>query len=621
MRRFLTVVIFATSSYLTVISQIPGRPNILWITCEDISPAWGCYGDTNAWTPNIDLLARDSYRFTQAFSNAPICAPARSTLITGIYATSLGTQNLRSEIPVPDELQTLPELLRDQGYYTTNNAKTDYNFNAEGRWDESSRKAHWRNGPEGTPFFSVFNFGITHEGHANTDVQEDTRSLTRLHDPRQMMLPPYYPDTEEFRSIVAHQYDLISVFDQEVGKLLKQLDEDGLLENTIIFVFSDHGFGLPRYKRWLYDTGLRVPFLLHVPKAFRHLCANLKERVVPHMVGFVDFAPTVLHLAGLEPTAMMEGQSFLGDEVKENELIYGYRDRADDVYEMSRSVYDGRYLYIRHFIPQNPYIQKALIFGDQKRSFKELNRLNLADQLPAEAKKMFARKDIEELYDLQEDPYELVNLANSAEYATILATRRVSLRNFMRKYRDSGLLNEGEMMIRAKGQSVYEMTHSPLFDVDGLILAAESVSPNANRDLLSEFLDSDDAGVRYWGLVAIDGVKTNLAQFKPALIKALEDSSVSNRVLAAQILISKLDYGKAIMILEEALMVEDEYLLLQVAIAIRQLGERAAPLLPMIKSLVYPRITGDIWGKYRSWSYPMFIGMALDQVILNCEGS
>lgn len=248
MRFFLiSVVIIIFFSACTQQQSEP--PNILWISAEDISPAWGCYGDKQATTPYIDQLAGQGYVFTQAFSNSPICSPARSTLITGIYATSLGTQNLRSEIPIPEELKILPELMIAEGYYTTNNTKTDYNFNSEGRWDENGNAAHWRNKPDGKPFFSVFNFGITHEGHANTYNPEDTKSLEQKHNTEDMILPPYFPDTKEFRKILANQYDLITVFDQEVGKLINQLKEDNLYDNTIIFVFSDHGYGLPRYKR------------------------------------------------------------------------------------------------------------------------------------------------------------------------------------------------------------------------------------------------------------------------------------------------------------------------------------------------------------------------------------
>ncbi len=358
--RILTFSIIIIIIYSSCTQQPTDPPNILWISAEDISPAWGCYGDEQATTPHIDELAGQGYVFTKAFSNAPICSPARSTLITGMYATSLGTQNLRSEIPVPEDLKILPELMSAQGYYTTNNSKTDYNFSPEGRWDENGNTAHWRNKPDGLPFFSVFNFGITHEGHANTYNPEDTKSLDQRHNAEDVILPPYFPDTREFRSILAHQYDLITVFDQEVGKLVNQLKEDNLYDNTIIFVFADHGYGLPRYKRWLYNTGIQVPFVLHVPEKYKDKVSNLTTGLVDQMVGFVDFTPTVLKLAGIERREMMEGKNFLGPNAISKNYIFGYRDRADDVYDMSRSVFDGRYLYIRNYMPQKPYIVSLL---------------------------------------------------------------------------------------------------------------------------------------------------------------------------------------------------------------------------------------------------------------------
>ena len=344
-------------------------PNILWISAEDIGPAWGCYGDQQATTPHIDALAHDGYVFTKAFSNAPIFAPARATLITGMYATSTGTQNLGSDIPMPSDLKILPELLSEQGYY---NSKTDYNFSPEGKWNDLGNKAHWRNTKELAPFFSVFNFGITHEGHANRFDPEDTETLSKKHDSDKMVVPPYFPNNDAFRKIMAHQYDLISVFDQEVGRLVSQLKEDGLFDNTIIFVFSDHGYGLPRYKRWLYDSGLRVPLVLHVPEKYKEFAADISKGEVEKMVAFVDFAPTVLNLSSTDIPDIMQGKPFLGSQAERKNYIFGYRDRADDVFDVIRSVFDGRYLYIRNYLPHRPYIQNALIFNKGKSSYDEL---------------------------------------------------------------------------------------------------------------------------------------------------------------------------------------------------------------------------------------------------------
>jgi len=595
-------------------------PNILWISCEDIGPAWGCYGDPYAATPHIDALADKGYTFTQAFSNAPICAPARSTLITGMYATSLGTQHLRSEIPVPTDLQILPELLSEAGYFTTNNSKTDYNFSPDGRWNENGNDAHWRNAPDGSPFFSVFNFGITHEGQTNRLDPELTASLDQHHDPDNAKLPPYFPETPKFQEVWAHMYDLISVFDQEVGKLVQQLKEDGLYENTIIFVFADHGFGLPRYKRWLYNSGLQVPLVLHVPDTYQDLAANLSMGQIDQMVGFVDFAPTMLTLAGADIPDRMEGKNFLGNTAVDKPFIYGYRDRADDCYDVARSIYDGRYLYVRHFMPHKPYIQNAVIFNKGKNSYEELFRLKEENELPPEAQDMFSRKPVEEVYDLTSDPYELNNLIESEELSSVITQLRTNLFDWMREHHDTGLLNEGEMMLRAKAWgSVYEMARNPdAFDVEKVLEAAQQVGTLQNAEEAIIYLNSDDAAVRYWGLVALDAFEGELAPQRSILQNLLEDDSPSVAMLAAEILIKRLDDQMAYTTLKKILRSDDEPVVLQAAISIRQLGEKAKPLIPLIQDEIMPRYSGNIWDRYRSWSYPMFIGMALDQTQINC---
>lgn len=618
MKTYVTYISFLSLLFTACNPKPVDSPNILWITCEDISPAWGCYGDEQATTPNIDGIASKGHVFTQAFSNAPICAPARSTLITGIYATSLGTQNLRSEIPVPDDLKILPELLKQKGYFTTNNAKTDYNFSAEGRWDESSRSAHWRNRNGDRPFFSVFNFGITHEGHANSNKEEDTRSLDVLHDPNRMNLPPYLPETEEFRKIMAHQYDLITVFDQEVGKLLNQLEEDGLRENTLVFIFSDHGYGLPRHKRWLYHTGLQVPFVLYIPDQYKKHLRSL-EPEVDDLVAFVDFAPTVLDVVGIDRPMQMEGQSFLNRSSRDKKYIFGFRDRADDVYDMSRSVYDGRYLYIRHFMPHRPYIDNAVIFNKGKRSFEELFRLRDLDKLSVEALKLFAPKPAEELYDLQKDPAELINIIHDDKSEQTVTLLRAKMRDHMLETFDTGLLNEGDMMERAGNTSVYAMmrgVHGP--DLVATLESANQVNMVQKLDQVTPYLQHEDAAVRFWALTALDAHDGEIKEIERHAVPHLTDPSQPNQVLAAEILLKRGEYPDAIVTLSDALDKEPGPMLLQTAISLRQIGARAKPLAAKIENEVYPKIEGDVWGKYKSWIYPMFIGMALDQTLENC---
>lgn len=602
------------------VEKDPGPPNILWITHEDLSPIYGCYGDNYASTPNIDRLAESGYVFTSAFSNAPICAPARSTLITGMYATSLGTQHLRSEIPVPTEMKILPEILREAGYYTTNNVKTDYNFNHEGRWNESSNEAHWRNRPEGKPFFSVFNFMITHEGPTNALHGKDTEELETRHDPDKAHLPPYLPDSPRMREIWAHMYDLLSVFDLRVAELLDQLEEDGQRENTIIFVFSDHGNGLPGHKRWLKNAGLQVPFVLYVPDKYKHLAGNLTAQETDRMVSFVDFAPTVLTLACAGVPEMMEGRNFLGSDSKPKEYIYGYRDRADDCYDVARSVYNGRYLYVRHFMPQIPYFQNAIIFH-KGGSYEEINRLREKGMLPAGTRRMFERKSAEQLFDLVNDPWEQNNLIDNEELGDLVEDLRGKLNSWMLDHYDTGMFNEGEMMVRASDHhsSVYEMARKyTRAGFSEIVKAAQMVDKVNDPTDLIPFLESDDSAVRYWALIALDAFEGDIDVVESHLTGLLEDSSCSVAGKAAEIRVKRNNDPGALKILEKILKHDYEPVVLQAAINVRHLGTKAEPLIPAIQDEIMPLYSGDVWGRYKNWGYPMFIGMALDQTMINC---
>ncbi len=598
-------------------SELP-PPNILWITCEDISSALGCYGDDYARTPVLDRLAGEGVRYTRAFATAPICAPARSTLISGVYATTMGTQHLRSDIPMPEDFRILPEYLRDVGYFCSNNAKTDYNFDFTGRWDDQGNEAHWRNRPEGQPFFSVFNYGITHEGPTNRLDPSETAVLRQRHDPDMAELPPYFPDTPQMRKIWAHQYDLISVLDQQVEELLDQLKEDGLYDQTIIFFFSDHGFGLPRYKRWLYRTGLQVPFILWAPEKYRHLLTAGPGKVEERMVSFVDFAPSVLSLAGVEIPEHMAGSSFLGREPSpERTYIFGARSRADDIYEVSRCVMDERYIYIRNYLPHQPYVTDAIIFSDSKASFRELRRLRENGELTPEAEQFWQPKAYEELYDLETDPDELNNLAGDLEYGETVARMRGVLYEWMLEHRDVGLLNESEMMARSRGSSPYEMGATEAYAVDEVLQAANLCGePETTLEEILPILDHPDAGVRYWGVRALQAMGHDILSLKASQL--LEDPSPTVAVAAAQWVGLQGDTDLAFPVLERYLRATDHpTLVLQAAIAAREMGEKAKPLIPVIDE-VFPSYRGEVWNRYRSWSYPMFIGFALDQVYLNC---
>ncbi len=597
-------------------------PNILWISTEDISPALGCYGDSLAQTPNIDKFAKSGIIYTNAYATAPISAPARSCLITGQYATSLGTQHLRSKIPVPDDLKILSEYLSEKGYFCTNNVKTDYNFDPQGRWNVLSDTAHWRNRPEDKPFFSVFNFGITHEGHANNFVEPALNKLSQRHSPDSIVLPPYYPYTEEMRKAVAQQYDLITLFDQKFGEMMQQLEEDGLADNTIVFVFADHGFGLPRYKRWLYKTGLHVPLIIRIPEKFKQFATTQPNHKEDRLVSFVDFAPTVLQLAGIKQPETMPGKAFLGANTQKRKYIYGARSRADDVYDVSRCISDGKYIFIRNFMPHQPYIIKAQIFNDKKRTFKELNRLHQSGELTGYAKQMYQPKPYMELYDLENDPHELINLADSAAYKDVVDRLQEKLYSWILKHHDTGLLHEAEMMIRSENSNPYKMAQSNDYHLKEILKAANMVgNDTVNTETIKQKLQHSDSGVRFWAATAILARNGIQNEMEPLLKEALNDNSPSVQIVAAEILCKNNQSEEAMEVLTKHIQDNQRpWVALQAARSLANLDKKAEPAIPVVKQVI-EKHNGKVWNKYKDWFYSMFIGFALDQTLINCGQS
>ncbi|MEM6916621.1 MAG: sulfatase, partial [Verrucomicrobiota bacterium] len=364
--------------FTTALSLAEERPNILWITAEDMSPTLGAYGDEYATTPHLDAFAEESILYTNAFAAAPVCSPSRSTLITGMWASSTGTSQMRSAFPLPEEVEGFPTYLREAGYFTSNAEKTDYNTAdaprlIEDSWTAISPEAHWRDESrnEGQPFFSVFNLMVSHQSRtmvwpyaAFEKHVQSSLSATELHDPATAPVPPYYPDTEIVRKTIARFYDCVTVMDQQVGRLLEQLEEDGLAEDTIVFFYSDHGSGMPRHKRLLHDSGMKVPLLVRFPEKYQHLAPAKPGEKLDRLVTFVDFPKTVLHLAGLELPDYLQGDVFLGEEPEEEvDYVYGFRDRVDEVFDCSRSIRSKDYLYIRNYLPHLSWNQPS-VFSD-----------------------------------------------------------------------------------------------------------------------------------------------------------------------------------------------------------------------------------------------------------------
>lgn len=455
------------------------QPNILWISAEDLSPDLGCYGDSYARTPALDRLASQGARYTHAFATTPVCAPSRSSIITAMYPPSIGSHHMRSKAVPPAGVKAFTETLRAAGYYCTNNSKTDYNFEAPPAnrpppsvWDESSPRAHWRNRPDKSqPFFAVFNLTITHESQIRTDDETFARNTARLtaadrHDPARAPIPSYYPDTPAVRRDYARYYDLITAADYQVADLLAQLEEDGLADETIVFFWGDHGRGLPRAKRWPYDSGLRAPLIV------RHPGVIAPGTVSDELVSLHDLGPTVLSLAGLEIPAHMQGQPFLGARRRApRSYVFGHRDRMDEAYDMVRTARDKRFRYIRNFQPGKPYAQ-YIDYLELMPTMKELRRLykDHMNALSPQYRRALTREQLlfmapekpeEELYDLTTDKDEVRNLARDPKYRSVLVRMRAEVERWMKQIGDLGSVPEEELMERMRPGGVWAKVEAP----------------------------------------------------------------------------------------------------------------------------------------------------------------
>lgn len=512
-------------------------PNILWITSEDNGPHLGVYGDDFADTPHLDSLAERGMIYTNAWSNAPVCAPARTTIIAGLYPTSLGAQHMRSLVRMPAGMKMYPQLLREAGYYCTNNAKEDYNLEKPGQvWDESSSEAHFRNRPGRQPFFAVFNFMTTHES------QIRMRPHTPVHDPARVRIPAYHPDTPEVRQDWAQYYDKMTEMDAQAGRILAQLEEDGLTEDTIIFYYGDHGPGIARSKRYPYNSGLLVPLIVYIPQKYRHLGSAdyLPGGSSARPVSFVDLAPTVLSLAGIEPPDTMQGRAFLGPYVQPaREFNFGFRGRMDERHDMTRSIRDDHYIYLRNYHPHRIYGQHTAYMFETPTT-QVWHRLYHQGELEPPQTYFWETKPYEELYDLREDPDETVNLIDRPEMEGVAARLRRALDQHLEEARDIGFLPEAEFQKRSAGTTPWDMAREEdAYPFEQIKTAAElAASMQAGvDDQLTEFAVHADAGVRYWGAMGflIRGEESVTAN-RGTLRRLLEDESEVVRIAAAEAL-------------------------------------------------------------------------------------
>lgn len=522
------------------VSPVRGLPNILWITSEDNGPHLGCYGDTYAHTPHLDALAKKGVIYRNAWSTAPVCAPARTTLISGLYPPATGSQHMRSESRLPARMKMYPQFLRELGYYCTNNSKEDYNLRKpEGLWDESSRNAHWKNRAPGQPFFAVFNHTISHESQIRNDIKADRR----IHDPARVRVPAYHPDTPEVRKDWAQYYDRLTMMDEQAGQNLRELEAAGLAEDTIVLYCGDHGSGMPRSKRWPYNSGLQVPLMVFFPEKYRDLAPDdyRPGGETDRLVGFIDLPPTLLSLAGIKPPGWMQGYAFLGDHAAPPQAyIYGFRGRMDERFDMVRSVRDKRFLYIRNYMPHKIYGQHIdyMFQTPTTRIWKELYD---GGQLKGPQRQFWETKPAEELYDLMSDPDEVHNLAGQPEHRNTLLKMRRAQQDLALRIRDLGFLPEVEIHSRTREGAPYDMGHDDFQYPLERIMATAELASSADRDSgvkrLELSLRDDDSAVRYWAALGFlirgeSAVKDRLE----ALRRALTDTSPSVRIVAAEAL-------------------------------------------------------------------------------------
>ena len=468
-------------------STLPERPNILWIVAEDLSPIIPPFGDLTVDTPNLTRLADEGVRYTRVFSTSGVCAPSRASIATGMYQNRIGAHHMRTtsvvgegpaglipyEVVPPAYVKMQSQYFREAGYYTSNNAKEDYQFRKPiTAWDDSSPQAHWRNRASGQPFFSIFNIGITHE----SQVWRQRDNPLLLASDAEVPIPPYLPETDIAVRDIRQVYSNIIAMDREIGKLLSQLEEDDLVDDTIIFFYSDHGGPLPRQKRLLYDSGIRVPLIIRFPGKWR------AGEIDDQLISFVDFKSTTLSLAGIEPPTYSDGRAFLGDfvETPTREYIHAAADRFDNEYDTIRAVRDSRYKYLRNYNLDKAYYL-PLPYREQMPIMRELLQLNEQGKLNRFQAQWFReQKPLEELFDTDIDPYELENLAQDPAYSNKLKELSDELDSWLLEVDDLGFTPENELIEHFWPGGVQPVTEVPSMSIIDGEIHISSATPGAN---------------------------------------------------------------------------------------------------------------------------------------------
>lgn len=577
------------------------KPNILWLTFEDTSPQFiGCYGDPYAKTPVIDALAANGVRFTSAFSTGTVSSPSRFCLITGCRTTTMGTGHHRSNYNIPDFVHGFPEFLRDAGYYTSNNVKTDYNFGqakaiTKASWNECSEQASWKKRTPGQPFFAVFNSVHSHQSRTMTNPWEDyqARVLNQLNNDRitpvdaRFEMPTFYLNSPEMRKNMSRVYNSISLTDQEFGEILKQLEQDGLRDSTIIFCFSDHGEGIPRGKGSSLGLGYRVPFIIWIPEMYKHLSPWGSGVITDRLVSFEDFGATVLSLAGVKIPSYIEGKAFMGSQSSvEKKYVFGGCDAVDGNTELSRSVTDGRYIYTRVFTAFQPFVRWMSYYdhGDIQKQMRKDFASGLLNDVQSE---IMQSRTTEYLYDLKNDKWETTNLALSPYHQKELKVFRNQLRNYLIKSKDAHFIPQYTLNNNKEKQiPFYLRQNTQIYPVKEVINAAMLCGTGELAiPLQLKLLKNENYLVTFWAAMGLftqrNKVKSCLKELKvilPSLNYPLSKLFISGAILNIE------ENAIAREIIEEGILSPDIHIAIQALQILLEMDiERARTFVPVVQ--------------------------------------
>lgn len=581
--------LWAGASHGQATPERPERPNILWLTVEDISPyGFGCYGNEEVQTPHIDRLAAMGVRYLHASSVAPQCSPARSSIISGSYATTYGTDLHRTRQTVPLDRYLFPHYLREAGYFTTCAVKTDYNITEAmarkaypANWDVLATDASYNDPSRGNdqPFFAVFNNMRTHMQRL-TSLTAEGRQI-RL-DPDALTLPSHMPEHPDIRSDFALHLEGAEDIDRWVKIFLDDLEARGLAEDTLIFFYSDHGGCLPRGKAFPFNTGLHIPFIVYAPPRWQHLLDEPPGSVSDRLINFTDLAPTLFSLAGIEPLPHFQGKAFLGPyAAPRREYNFGFRSNTGPHFDPSRTASDGRFFYIRYFTPHIPHAQRQA-FQWQMPAQMAYDQLFLDGALDDARAQYHLPKPTEMLFDLENDPWELNNLAGDPAHQEIRERMRRATYDHMIHSGDLGLFPPNIRFHYSRDTGIWEYVRSinyPLKELIDVAWLAGEGDPG-QVETLTSLLENERPEFRYWGASGLitllqRGERTRLPEHTDALLHALMEDEFDEVSIVAAAALAHTDSEVALVRLYQHLHGPRAG---HAGSHIEAMGERAAPL-------------------------------------------